>query len=178
MGPRPPALKAWIQPLDHQGSLKDKVFKQFDSAWLGIEHALSGFSSPLSIILRLSSCADSPLKALSLKSLTRQTDEKILLLHTVPNVPQQSSSIYSQEGCARGIESGQVSCDWKPDINNGVSMNANVEGWQPDQDASSKSRHFQSPTLQKKWRQSIVTDVLWLDIMFDSFVAMPCLIED
>ena len=134
--------------------------------------------SSLSIILRFSSCTDSPLKALSLKSLTRQTDKKISLLHTVPNVPQQSSSIYSQEGCARGIESGQVSCDWKPDENNSVSINANVEGWQPDQDASSKSWHFQSPTLQKKWRQSIVTDVLWLDIMFDSLVAMPCLIED
>lgn len=82
--------------------------------------------------------------------------------HLIPHVPQQSNSICSREWHEE--REGQVSCDWKPDVNNGVWVNADGDGWQPDQDASSKLWHFQNPILHQDWGKATRYRIDWKEV--------------
>lgn len=82
--------------------------------------------------------------------------------HLIPHVPQQSNSICSREWHEE--REGQVSCDWKPDVNNGVSVNADGDGQQPDQDASSKLWHFQNPILHQDWGKATWYRIDWKEV--------------
>ena len=133
--------------------------------------------SSLSMILYLVYCTDFPLKALSLKSLTSQTDKKILMLHTVPNMPQQSSSIYTRGPCKRRREwAAQL---W---LKTRGKQQCLSECWCGGMTTRPgcflKVMALPKSHSPKKMKATLATDVLWLGIMFDSLVAVPSLIED
>lgn len=76
--------------------------------------------------------------------------------------------LFTQESGARGRERGQVTGDWKPDVNkvnNSVPMNADVDGWQPDQDASSKLWHLQNPILHQDWVKAQGHQIDWDEVV-------------